>query len=256
MNYERGKLYDVSIDDFRADPNQPRKVFDPDALAELTESIKKHGILEPILFRRDGDEVLYVVAGERRVEAARKAGLTHIPAIAVEGQTSEIALVENLLRQDLTAVEEAEALDRLMKEQEYNQEQLAEILGKSRQTITDILTLNRLPQDIRDECRGDRKISRATLIEIARKKQVRGMETAYKKYQDKMARQAAGRTKRTEVTLPAGDVLQWLDKTNSKLGSIDTAAWTEDERSAFIDVLTTIQGTILAILNPKPTEEL
>jgi len=93
--------------------------------------------------------------------------------------------VENLLRQDLTAVEEAEALQRLMIDQSYTQEQLGVIVGKARTTVGDILTLNKLPQEIRDECRGDRQISRSTLIDIARKKQVRGMMTAYNSYKAK-----------------------------------------------------------------------
>jgi len=78
--YEKGKLYDISIIDFRPDPNQPRKVFDEAALTELTESIKKHGILQPILFRCDDAEWLTVVSGERRLAAAKRAQLLTIPA--------------------------------------------------------------------------------------------------------------------------------------------------------------------------------
>jgi ParB family chromosome partitioning protein len=96
-----------------------------------------------------------VAAGERRVEAAKKAGLTTIPALFVEGNHAEIALMENLLRQDLTPVEEAEALDRLLKEQSYTHEQIAGMIGKARNTLTEILSLNRLLQAVRDECRSN-----------------------------------------------------------------------------------------------------
>ncbi|MEK6653961.1 MAG: hypothetical protein AABY92_02270 [Thermodesulfobacteriota bacterium] len=86
--------------------------------------------------------------------------------------------MENLLRQDLPAIEEAEALQRLKEEQKYTDEQLSGVIGKVRTTISDIMLISRLPPEIRDECRGDRKISKNVLIEIARKKQVRGMQTA------------------------------------------------------------------------------
>jgi ParB family chromosome partitioning protein len=93
-----------------------------------------------------------------------KAGLTTIPAIFIVGNYSEIALVENLLRQDLTAVEEAEGLQSLMIEQKYTQEQLGGIIGKAQNTLSEILSLNKLPQEVRDDCRGDRTISKNALI--------------------------------------------------------------------------------------------
>ena len=164
--YEKGTLYNLDLSLIQADPNQPRKVMDEQSLDELAATIRKHGVLEPILFRVAPDGGIYVVAGERRVAASRKVGLTTIPAILVGGKHGEIALVENLLRQDLTAVEEAEALQALMTEQNYTQEQLAGVIGKARTTIGDILTLTRLPQEIRDECRGNTAVTRKTLITI------------------------------------------------------------------------------------------
>jgi ParB family transcriptional regulator, chromosome partitioning protein len=131
-----------------------------------------------------------VAAGERRVEAAKKAGLTTIPALFVEGNHAEIALMENLFRQDLTPVEEAEVLDRLLKEQSYTHEQIAGMIGKARNTLTEILSLNRLPQAVRDECRSTTTTARKTLIEIARKKQDRSMITAWNQYKDKIAKAA------------------------------------------------------------------
>ncbi|MCX5810566.1 MAG: ParB/RepB/Spo0J family partition protein, partial [Proteobacteria bacterium] len=180
--YEKGKLYNIALSDLHPDPNQPRKFMDPTALEELTASIKQHGVLEPILFRQDTDGVLYVVAGERRFAAAQNAGMATIPAIFIEGNYAEISLVENLLRQDLTAVEEAEALKGLMDGQSYTQEQLAGIIGKATSTISEILSLNKLPQEVRDECRSDPAISKNILIEIAKSKQQRGMLSLYKKY--------------------------------------------------------------------------
>jgi ParB family chromosome partitioning protein len=174
--YEKGQLYQLELAHLQADPNQPRKYLAPQALEDLTESIRQHGVLMPILFRQDAAlEADLIVADERRFEAAKMAGLTTIPAIYLGGNDAivspevkyaEIALVENLLRQDLTPVEEAEALDRLMTEQNYTQEQLGAIIGKARTTVGDILTLNKLPQAIRDECRGNTAVTRKTLITI------------------------------------------------------------------------------------------
>ena len=108
MNYEKGQLYQIPLSDLQPDPNQPRKFMDPQALDDLSASIVTHGVLTPILFRiapppegatSETPPSYWIVAGERRFEAAKKAALTDIPASLVDGKTSEIALVENLLHQ-------------------------------------------------------------------------------------------------------------------------------------------------------------
>ena len=264
--YEKGKLYDLSVIDLKPDPNQPRKSIYPQALEELTASIRRVGIIQPLLFRVDAaptqssalstQSSLLIVAGERRFKAAKMAGLLTLPGICVEGNPSEIALVENLLRQDLTSVEEAEALQRLMDEQKYSQEQLAGIIGKARQTINEILLVNRLPQEIRDECRGDRKISRTSLIEIARKKQVRGMQTAFEKYKEKVAKAAEGCTKQKKEPETAADVMTWLSKAVNKLNGLNTSVWSEDEKGAFNQALMDFHDAIGVILNPPASSNL
>ena len=181
-DFEKGKLYQLSVIDIKPDPDQPRKYLDPQGLEELAASIKQVGVLQPVLFRRGDSGYVYLVAGERRFAAAKKAGLLSIPGIYVEGSAAEIALVENLQRQDLTAVEEAEALGRLVASTNYTHDQAAAVIGKSRQAVSDILSLTRLPQEIRDDCRGNAKCPRAILIEIARKKQQRSMLNLYEKY--------------------------------------------------------------------------
>jgi ParB family chromosome partitioning protein len=267
LTYEKGKLYQISIVDFKPDPNQPRKVIAPDALAELAASIRQHGILQPLLFRVEigghdpiSSEIgivspdfpgnLYIVAGERRFLAAQQVGLLILPAMCVEGNYAEIALVENLQRQDLTSVEEAEALQRLMNEQNYTQEQVGDIVGKARTTITETMLLNRLPQEIRDECRGDRTISRTSLIEIARKKQERGMITAYKAYQGKQLKVKGNRQK----TDPNDSVaaLEIAQKVGMKIGNLDTSSWTDDDREIFRVTLVDLQNKINSFLNQNP----
>jgi ParB family transcriptional regulator, chromosome partitioning protein len=229
--YEKGKLYHLSLNNLLADPNQPRKLMEAQALDELTASILKHGILEPILFRRHEDGNLIVVAGERRIVAARKAGMTNIPAMYVDGNSSEIALIENLMRQDLTAVEEAEALQRLVEQQKYTHEQLSDVIGKARTTISDILLINRLPQEIRNECRGNRAISKNILIEIARKKQDRAMFTAYNSYKEKLQKTKQTRQGKGNINdsyLPAA-MIGMADKLLTRLGNCDMTGCNEEE---------------------------
>jgi ParB family chromosome partitioning protein len=178
--------------------------------------------------------------------------LLTIPAIFVEGNYAEIALVENLLRQDLTAVEEAEALNRLMTEQSYTQEQLGVIIGKARTTVSEILSLNRLPVEIRDECRSSTAVTRKTLIAIARKTQDRGMITAWNKVKEKLAKEAAGGVRQPRTAPTPEAHCEWVDKANAKLAAIDPAAWTAEEIAAFAASLGELKKTILALLKIKP----
>jgi ParB family transcriptional regulator, chromosome partitioning protein len=251
VTYKKGKLYDVPVNDLNPDPNQPRKSMDSQALEELVASIKTHGIIQPILFRVDAESSNpIIVAGERRYKAAQLAGLTAIPCICVEGNPSEIALVENMLRQDLTPVEEAEGLQTLMTEQKYTQEQLGGIIGKAQNTLSEILSLNKLPQDVRDDCRGDRTISRNALIIIAKKKQARGMTTAYIAYKAKQQKGKTTRQKKDPNEPQA--VFDMMDKAMTKIRSIDTSAWTDDNKTNFQTSLTSLKTEIDNYLNAAP----
>ena len=137
-------------------PGQPRKSFDERRLEELAASIRAHGVLEPILVRRAGTGYA-IVAGERRWRAAQRAGLKEIPAIlreASDRESFELALVENLQRADLNAMEEAEAFDELVRDHGLTQEQVAERVGRDRSTVANALRLLKLPADVRDQVRG------------------------------------------------------------------------------------------------------
>jgi ParB family chromosome partitioning protein len=162
-----------------------------------------------------------------------------------------VALVENLLRQDLTAVEEAEALQRLMIDQSYTQEQLGVIVGKARTTVGDILTLNKIPQEIRVECRGDRQISRSTLIDIARKKQVRGMTTAYNSYKAKHQKVKGARQKK-DVNDPTA-LIDTINKIMDKLKSVYKTAWSVDDASLFEAALLGLKSAIENSMTPTLT---
>ncbi len=141
------------LDRLRPNPAQPRRRFAEAALGELADSIREHGLLEPIVVRRDpeGGEALLIVAGERRWRAARMAGLREVPVFVRElsdPAAFEAALVENLQREDLTPVETALAFRRLREEHGYSTEQLARRLGKSRVAVTNTMRLLRLPPEV------------------------------------------------------------------------------------------------------------
>lgn len=138
----------AAIADIISNPGQPRKSFDPETLQELAESIKKQGVIQPVIVERRED-ALVIVAGERRVRAARLAGLEQIPVIIktfTEGQRLEVALIENIQRENLNPIEEAKAYRYLMDRSKLNQEELSDRLGKKRSTIANSLRLLNLPK--------------------------------------------------------------------------------------------------------------
>jgi len=179
--YEKGKLYDVPLSDLQVDPNQPRRFFDEGALGELTTSIATHGVLAPVLFRCTDTGEILLVAGERRYQASLQAGLSSIPAILVDGNPAEIAIVENLLREDLTAIEEAEAIAQLRDAHGYTLSDLSRSLGKSESILSDIISLTKLPDEVKNDCRTDPKTSRGVLVEIAKQATAKKMIAVYQK---------------------------------------------------------------------------
>lgn len=149
----RDSVVVLGIDEITPNRSQPRTEFDPEALAELTESIRVHGVLQPILVRPFIAGGYQIVAGERRYRASLQAGLSEIPVIIRElddKETMEIALIENLQRKDLTPVEEALGYDSLMKNHDFTQEQVAESVGKSRSAVANSLRLLSLPKPVLD----------------------------------------------------------------------------------------------------------
>jgi ParB family chromosome partitioning protein len=185
--YVDGQLYRMPIADLYEDADQPRKYHDPEFRGEMTESARQHGIIVPIVVRRDGDGRLTVVAGHVRYNAAKLAGLTTIPAIfVVTDNPREIALIENYHRSNLTPVEEAEAFGSLMAAKPCNQQELGRIFCKSKAIISEILSLTRLPQAIRDACRMDPTVPKRVLIDIARLEDEGQMQAAFEKYKAKV----------------------------------------------------------------------
>lgn len=142
---------EISIDDIKPNVNQPRKSFDPETLEDLADSIAEHGVIQPIIVRNSGNGY-EIVAGERRWRAARQAGLKKIPCLVRELSEEELALfaiIENMQREDLNPVEEAEGLERMISAFGLTQEQVSKSVGKSRPYISNSLRLLKLPDEIR-----------------------------------------------------------------------------------------------------------
>lgn len=149
-NAEQGSL--VAIDKVKPNPNQPRTHFNETELRELSESIKAHGVLQPLLVRKQGDG-FEIIAGERRYQAAKLAGLTEVPVTIKEADDQavlEMALIENLQRSDLNPIEEAKGYKQLIKTSGMTQEALSKAVSKSRSTITNSLRLLDLPEQVQD----------------------------------------------------------------------------------------------------------
>ena len=147
----RDSVRDVEIARIRPNPAQPRQHFDEESLAELAESIRRHGVLQPILLRPSGDGY-ELIAGERRWRAAQSAGLHIIPALVRDDDDSssaELALIENVQREDLNAIEEAEGYQALVARFGHGQDEVAKLVGKSRSHVTNLLRLLALPEAVR-----------------------------------------------------------------------------------------------------------
>ena len=141
----------VKIQELHAGSNQPRTVFDEENIQTLVDSIKENGVLQPLLVRKDF-EGYEIIAGERRFRAAMLAGLEEVPVIEKElsdSKAAEISLIENIIRQDLTDIEEAGGFSNLIEKYSYTQEQISEIVGKSRSYIANSLRLLSLPEEIK-----------------------------------------------------------------------------------------------------------
>jgi ParB family chromosome partitioning protein len=189
----------LPIDQLDPNPNQPRQVMGD--LSELVASIAEKGIIEPIIVRRRQDR-FQIVAGERRYQAAVQAGLPEVPVIIRDiddDEVTEIALIENLQRKDLTPFEEAEALAQLSERGGLTHDQIAKRLGKSRTAVTETLTLNQMPEDVRNLCRLADIHSKSLLLQIVRQSDHEKMVALI----ERASRQASGEQPVTRETLRA-----------------------------------------------------
>jgi ParB family chromosome partitioning protein len=254
--YETNRLYEMPLAELQLDPNQPRKYLDPAALEELTASVREQKVIAPVIFRVENG-LCYIIAGERRCIAARKAGFTTIPALFTDDpRFEEISLIENTVRSDLTPIEEAEALDRLMKSKGYKQEDLARITGKSLSLISMTLSLNRLPQSIRDECRKDPSVPKRVLIAIAAKKQERSMLKAYEAYKESVNPAAK---QKTPPPTEGESTFKAMEAAKKRIAAVDPGELFEEDKAELAAALNDLKGvieTLLAAITEPPPEEI
>jgi ParB family chromosome partitioning protein len=163
------RIVELDLDRIDAHPDQPRQTLDPAGIAELAASIERHGLLQPIIVQPAEDDRYTLVAGQRRLLAHRELGRTRIAALLTAGSRDELALIENLQREDLAPLDEAEALAALKQRHGYNQDELGRALAKAKSTISELLSLNQLPGSLKVDIRAHpRPVSKSVLIELAR----------------------------------------------------------------------------------------
>ncbi len=166
------RIVQLRLELIQTNPNQPRQAINPESLRELAASIELHGLLQPVIVQQltQQNDAYLLVAGERRFRAFQLLGREAIPAILMSGNPDELALIENLQREELKPLEEAAALAKLMKLHGYTQEQLANVLGKHQSAVSMTLRLNHLPEAIRTDYETSHKLPKSVLLEIARVK--------------------------------------------------------------------------------------
>jgi ParB family chromosome partitioning protein len=250
---EDGRFYQVEVESILPDPNQPRKYFEPESLRELSQSISQTGVLQPVLIRKDEKGKIFLVAGERRLKAAKMAGLENIPAILTTGNPLEISLIENLQREDLKPLEEAEALGRMVQQYGYTQDRLAKALGKAKSTISEALSLNRLPDAVKEEVRRAELYPRRLLVEVARQETPEKMLALFQTVKQNELKSADVR----KITRPASDkkdlspiavTLSKVSALQKQLGKLNLTATDETERDQLLSELQQLKKAIEAVI--------
>ena len=197
--HSRGGVREIDIARIRPNPNQPRQQFSEESLDELADSIAQRGVLQPILLRQDGEEY-QIIAGERRWRAAQRARLHTIPAIVREideSTTAELALIENVQREDLNAIEEAEGYRQLIQRHGHTQEDIGKIVHKSRSHVANLLRLLELPESVKQSLlQGDISMGHARAVanapdpeELTREIVARGLSVRQAEARAKRAKQ-------------------------------------------------------------------
>jgi ParB family transcriptional regulator, chromosome partitioning protein len=200
------RVLQLALAAIERNPNQPRKSFDEEALADLAASIERHGLMQPITVKQleDGDRYL-LVAGERRFRAFERLGRETIPAIITTGDPDELVLIENLQRENLKPIEEAEALKRLAEIHSYTQEDLGAVVKKTKSAISMTLKVLELPEEIREvETSQPNPLPKSILLEIARVKGIKKQRELYEQArQGQMMTARAAREARLKAKRPA-----------------------------------------------------
>ncbi len=251
----------IDLQKLVVNPFQPRKTFDDETIEELAQSIVEHGIIQPIVVRKKGKKY-EIVVGERRYRAAKLANLLEIPAIVremTEEQMMEVAILENLQREDLTPIEEAEAYQSLIEKLNFTQEELAKRLGKSRPHITNHMRLLQLPEDVRNMVndgtlsmghgrtllglKNKRRISEVAQKVIKLSLNVRQLEALIKQYNEEVSRETEKPVKKDVFVQATETQLREYFGTNVQIkksknkGKIEIEFYSEDDLERILEIL-------------------
>lgn len=236
-DYIEDQLYEVALECLIPDPNQPRKHFAAEALEELKETIQTHGVLQPVLFTQTAQQQLILISGERRFRAAKLAGCSHIPAIYKKQPSLEIAIIENIMRENLSPIEESEAIQRLLDEKICRQKDLPEKLGKAKSTISEMLSLNRLPDEIKNDCRNNNLVPRGILVEVAKKRKHQTMLTLYNKYKERGLTRGEVRkvARKPRTTAPGVAIQSAIKQLTKKIDMVYEMGFNDDNEKQVVE---------------------
>ena len=257
---QRAAVAVVPVAAIRRNPEQPRKTFDPERLSELSVSIRERGLLQPVILRREEDGGYLLMAGERRLRAAELAGVDSVPALIREDDPLEVGLIENLQREDLAPLEEAEALNGLIERHAYTHKALADLLGKSRPYISNTLALVRLPMDLKNEIlESGVEVSRELLIALARQpsqeaqaalwSRIKLSQLSVRTYREGPSE--PGQNPRPNRS-PAAELLRSARRFNRSLKLLDWADVSGEDRPRVHRALTRIDRHVARVLAAAP----
>jgi len=253
---QRAAVALVPVAAIRRNPDQPRKVFDVERLGELSRSIHERGLLQPVILRREIDGSFLLMAGERRLRAAELAGVESLPALIREDDPLEVGLIENLQREDLSPLEEAEALNGLVERRAYTHRALADLLGKSRPYISNTLALVRLPVELKREILGSGvEVSRELLIAMARQPsleaqmglwaRIRLSQLSVRRYREGTGDNAAAARHRRSA---AAEVLRRARHFNRSLKLLDWNEVSAEDQPRLRRALTRLERRVACVL--------
>jgi len=253
----------LKLEQIKPNPEQPRKYFDETALEDLAQSILDRGLLQPVIVKRAAEGEFLLVAGERRFRAYGKARalsdkperFSKIPAIVRDDNELEISLIENIQREDLGPIEEAEGLRLLADRFNYTHERLSEVVRKARTSITELLELNILPEEIKAECRQQpRRYPKSLLLTVARQKDPEKVSDLWKQIKEqgltvkqarKKTKQNRGRPERT----PAQIVCAGGRNLSKKIASLDLNGLQDSDKEELKGTFTALENSVKELLN-------
>jgi len=270
--YEINKMYTIKVSDLNPNPKQPRKYFDEDEIKALAEDIKANGLLQNITFTCHEGK-LVIISGERRVRAHKQLGKETIEAKYVKGDLLTLALMENILRSDLTAIEFAESVAALQKQKNFSNDEIAEMIGKKRSTTSEILKVASLPEEIRNDARTKPLMTRERLLKVARRKDADVQKKMYDKLchmlekpentprissaKSQETKEIGNRFVNAQIRKIEGMTAE-LNASHEKMLSKITAELTDEEKQGLVTELKNMQAAIKAICdqyNPSITVE-